>query len=224
MSVSEKQLQANRANAQKSTGPKTPEGKARSAKNATVHGLRSADTVINTAIYSEDQSEFDALLKSLIERFSPESEAEKRQVFRIAVCMWRLNRLAIAETAQIERQLGRTANKQRMDDILARMIREARPDRPVNPGFLPDPEADERYRRSRLLLDESNSRNLLRYEMRTERSLLRAIQTLREMKNLVRDDDARRSPGTRRTKSKSPINLDRDPHTDLNEPREIFTL
>ncbi len=222
MSVSEKQLEANRANAQKSTGPKTPEGKARSAKNATVHGLRSADTVINTAIYSEDQSEFDNLLKSLIERFTPASEAEKRQVFRIAVCMWRLNRLAIAETAHIERQLGRTANKQRIDDILARMMRQARPDRPVNPAFLPNPEADERDKRCRLLLDESASRNLLRYEMRTERSLLRAIQTLREMKDLARGDDTRRSPGTRRSRSASQDDLLRDP--DLDEPRDIFSL
>jgi hypothetical protein len=222
MSVSEKQLAANRANAQKSTGPKTPEGKARSARNATVHGLRSTDTVINTPIYSEDQAEFDSLLKSLVIQFSPDSDAEKRQVFRIAVCMWRLNRLAIAETAQIERQLGRTANKQRMDEILARMMREARPDRPVNPAFLPSPESEERDKRARLLLDEGTSRNFLRYEMRTERSLLRAIQTLREMKGLMRDDDARRSPGTRRIKTHHSDDLRRDP--DLDEPRDDFTL
>ena len=44
--VSEKKLAANRLNAQKSTGPKTDEGKAKSARNATTHGLFCRDVVI----------------------------------------------------------------------------------------------------------------------------------------------------------------------------------
>jgi hypothetical protein len=39
--VSERRLAANRARAQKSTGPRTPEGRRRSALNATCHGILS---------------------------------------------------------------------------------------------------------------------------------------------------------------------------------------
>ncbi|MHC4445109.1 MAG: hypothetical protein ACYTA5_21125 [Planctomycetota bacterium] len=45
--ISEKQLQANRQNAKKSTGPKTPEGKARSSQNALKHGLLARQILIN---------------------------------------------------------------------------------------------------------------------------------------------------------------------------------
>ena len=44
--ASEAQIQANRANAQKSTGPRTAEGKATVAQNAVKHGLRAEQMVI----------------------------------------------------------------------------------------------------------------------------------------------------------------------------------
>jgi hypothetical protein len=46
MSISAKKLAANRANAKKSTGPRTPEGKRRSSKNAVTHGMFCNDTVL----------------------------------------------------------------------------------------------------------------------------------------------------------------------------------
>ena len=52
------QIEANSANAQLSTGPRTPEGKARSAANSTKLGLYASQAVLLT---EEDRTEFDAL-------------------------------------------------------------------------------------------------------------------------------------------------------------------
>ena len=54
MSASKKQIQANRDNAQKSTGPKTDEGKAIVSQNNTKHGLYSKDIIINSPKLQEN--------------------------------------------------------------------------------------------------------------------------------------------------------------------------
>jgi hypothetical protein len=56
--TTEKQNEANRINAQKSTGPRTDEGKQRSSQNALKHGLLAKRSVIP----GEDPAEFDALV------------------------------------------------------------------------------------------------------------------------------------------------------------------
>jgi hypothetical protein len=52
--ATEAQINANRANARKSTGPRTPEGKAVVSQNAVTHGFLARETVI----HGEDQSQF----------------------------------------------------------------------------------------------------------------------------------------------------------------------
>ncbi|MEJ2702101.1 MAG: hypothetical protein P8Z79_06625, partial [Sedimentisphaerales bacterium] len=59
--ATEAQIKANRLNACKSTGPRTAEGKATVAKNATKHGLFTQDNVV----ISENQAQFDALRDEL---------------------------------------------------------------------------------------------------------------------------------------------------------------
>src|SRR5438270_4001838 len=65
------QITANQLNASLSTGPKTQEGKAAAARNATKHGLSGAFTVLP----HEDQDEFDTLLACLRDEFKPTGDS-----------------------------------------------------------------------------------------------------------------------------------------------------
>jgi hypothetical protein len=58
--ASEKQFEANRQNAQKSTGPKTPEGRAAVRLNGVKHGL-TAETIV---LKGESEADFTAMLDS----------------------------------------------------------------------------------------------------------------------------------------------------------------
>jgi hypothetical protein len=88
-----KQIRANRRNAKKSTGPKTPEGKARTRFNSLVHGLRAESAVIP----GEDQAKFDQQLERLSKAWMPQDDFEKSLVEQIAVNQWKLARLDRSE-------------------------------------------------------------------------------------------------------------------------------
>lgn len=97
-------LAANRANAQKSTGPSTPEGKAIASLNAMSHGLVSAQLLFRDDPV-EVEAEFRSLLNGLTLALRPEGPFETLLVERIAVSHWRLARAArfeaqAAETSQ----------------------------------------------------------------------------------------------------------------------------
>ena len=98
--TSDKQLEANRLNAQKSTGPRTDEGKAIAKLNALRHGLLAQDVVLP----GENESAFDALYEQLREEFSPQGELEFRLVERIATSCWRLRRIGKVEAGIFEMQ------------------------------------------------------------------------------------------------------------------------
>jgi len=89
--VSERKLKANRENAKKSTGPKTPRGKALSRRNALKHGLF-ATQITDFEALSEDPNKYLELLKGLWNQYQPIGKAEAIEVERIAICFWRLRR------------------------------------------------------------------------------------------------------------------------------------
>ena len=92
------QILANRCNAQQSTGPATPEGKAAVAKNATKHGLFArCDVVI-----SENQADFDALRAEMLHELSPEGTIETLLAGRIVSLTWRLRRAARMQNELID--------------------------------------------------------------------------------------------------------------------------
>jgi hypothetical protein len=95
---SKKQLAANRANAKRSTGPKTDEGKARSRLNAWKHGLTAEDIVI----YHEDPRAFEPLRAELWEQLAPCAGLESMLVERLASLEWRLRRIPVLEAAALD--------------------------------------------------------------------------------------------------------------------------
>jgi len=99
--VSEKQLAANRANALKSTGPRTPEGRAVSRWNALQHGVLARAVIPPALEQYESRHEFSFLLQTLHEELGPQSALEEMLVERIATSYWRLARLLRAEAGMI---------------------------------------------------------------------------------------------------------------------------
>jgi len=89
-----KQRAANRRNAKKSTGPKTPEGKAKSAQNATKHGLLSGRPLLA----DEDPAAYEEHRLTLLHELWPETPLEQGIVDRIAAAQWRLARVPIIES------------------------------------------------------------------------------------------------------------------------------
>ncbi len=87
--VSESKLASNRENAKKSTGPRTPTGKAQSRRNAIKHGLFARGL---RALPGEAQGTCDRLLADLYDQYQPVGRLEELEVQRIAVCWWRLQR------------------------------------------------------------------------------------------------------------------------------------
>ena len=83
-SDSDKRAQANRLNAQKSTGPRTPEGKQAVRLNALKHGL-SARTIV---LPGEDGDEFQQLCDDLEAHWQPQDRTEQYLVEKMAICQW----------------------------------------------------------------------------------------------------------------------------------------
>jgi len=90
-----KQIEANRLNALKSTGPRTEEGKRRSRCNAIRHGL-TAETVIADLEDPEDYETFEA---TIVADYDPTTAVERELVLRLACALWRLRRATGIETA-----------------------------------------------------------------------------------------------------------------------------
>src|SRR5687767_3677299 len=91
--ISDRKRAANQANAQKSTGPKTPEGKERSSKNATTHGLYAATLLLPT----ESERRYHALRHMLLDSMNPQDATELFFAEQVVTAAWRLNRVNDAD-------------------------------------------------------------------------------------------------------------------------------
>jgi hypothetical protein len=96
--TSNKQLHANRANATKSTGPRSQAGKGRSRLNSRKHGLAAKMLII----VGEHADDFDQLRAELMAEHDPQSALECELVARMAVILWRLRRVPSFEVAILD--------------------------------------------------------------------------------------------------------------------------
>ena len=95
-----RQIEANRRNALRSTGPKTEAGKQASRCNAVRHGL-TAETVIGALEDAEDYKAFEAAITA---DYDAQSAVERELVLRLASLLWRLRRATTTETGLFQIQ------------------------------------------------------------------------------------------------------------------------
>jgi len=113
------QIEANQRNAQKSTGPRTAEGKDRSRFNAVKHGM----TARNDVLPGEDSEAFAARVDAWIGDLRPRSGVECYLAERAARVSWQLDRIESAHVARLSSQIQRAgiAEAQQTEDDIARL-------------------------------------------------------------------------------------------------------
>ena len=124
--TSQARIDANRKNAQHSTGPKTDAGKAKSARNALKHGLTSEAAVLP----NEDPADFEAHVNHWLDS-DPDADATQLALLkRIAIAEWKLNRCTRNETAVLSKRVRHAAEEyeqreyQRAEEIGKRLLRD----------------------------------------------------------------------------------------------------
>src|SRR5215469_14476701 len=132
--TSYRQIEANRRNALKSTGPKSEEGKQASRCNALRHGL-TAETVIG---FLEDAEDYKAFEVAIAADYDAPSTIERELVLRLASILWRLRRATTMETGLFEIQAEHLHNYQEnrqllsdSRDVIHTLLRRADSDRNV---------------------------------------------------------------------------------------------
>ena len=161
--ASDRQTAANRLNAQKSTGPRTEEGKERSSRNPLKHGLTAAKHVV---LDHEDEAAFEELLEAMIDDVAPQTALETELVTRAATLTWRLRRVPEIEMAIIAR----------LDHL-----------RDGVPGSREEPEDEDRAWKVRwgnvstAFLQHDFAQKLGRHEAHLASQLARAIAMLRDL-------------------------------------------
>ena len=102
LKTTDKQTAANRRNAQESTGPITPVGKAKASRNSLKHGLLASEIVLG----GESREEFESFRDTMIERLDPDGELENMLAHRIVAGAWRLRRAGRIEQEMLDEMLA----------------------------------------------------------------------------------------------------------------------
>src|SRR5215218_7726060 len=202
--TSEKKAQANRQNALKSTGPKTPEGKAAVRLNALRHGILSREILLP----GEDEEALRELGEHMRAELQPVGELENLLVDRIIASYWRLRRLGRVETGifawERSEELAERAEREAQgyesneDEDLMRVIGITITDKKGHEEALSrvrrmrSEQKDETATLGRTFARDANRANafskLSRYETSIERSLHKALHELQRLQAARRAD------------------------------------
>jgi hypothetical protein len=106
-----RQIEANRRNALRSTGPKTDEGKQRSRRNAVRHGLTTETVVVSL----EDVEDYRAFETAITADYDARTAVERELVLRLASLLWRLRRATAIETDLLQIQAEILRDRQTRD-------------------------------------------------------------------------------------------------------------
>jgi hypothetical protein len=163
--ASQKQIDANRRNAQRSTGPVTELGKQVARFNALKHGMTASTTVLPY----EDAASYAELRESFVSTYNPANAVEAALVETVVNSYWRLLRVRRVETATIS--LGIRGLKKRHN-------------------YSVEPRCDDDMAMAVVLNeDEDTLRNIERHQARIESCYFRAIETLRKLqKDRLREE------------------------------------
>ena len=130
--VSARRLDANRRNAKRSTGPRTPAGKKRASRNALKHGLCSTYACLEgecTATYATFVREFE-------EELQPRTTLQRALLPHIANLVWRINRLPQAQADMFQLELRRCGKRAAGQLSAAQVLARRFSDEPTSNGFL----------------------------------------------------------------------------------------
>jgi hypothetical protein len=177
--ATDKQINANRKNAKKSTGPKTDEGKAAVSKNAVKHGI-----FADSLILGENEAYYEVFHNEMLADLAPVGAVETMLAERVISLWWRLRRAERMQNQAIEDKIGRYVTNN-----LSRSCREYhlrdQGIRPDEPGFDLDDLPLGRIGNN----DFAGARILERmmlYERRIESSLNRAMRELERLQKIRR--------------------------------------
>jgi hypothetical protein len=134
--ATERQIAANRANAAKSTGPVTPEGKRISSQNASLRRLLSSAV----ALKGESMRRYNAFAAALIFQFQPRNAAETALIQTMALARWRVLCMRRIQTAALRREIARVRRDHPPGAPLATLIaiafRTLAEEDPAEPGSI----------------------------------------------------------------------------------------
>ena len=141
MAISERRLAANRANALRSTGPRTRGGKAAAARNALVHGLTSR----NPLLPGEDLKAFRRFGQRIFDELRPVGAVQEELASEIVSLSWKLRRVPGAESLLLTETHGKGRDDEPLGElpplrVLCNMMKAKQPydHAPTSPVWLLD--------------------------------------------------------------------------------------